>query len=107
MKIEPSVAESAAPGAGSGTASTNGTAPDATQSGIAREYHNLLSDLEDLIASTRASVGHLGGEIAERARDGAAVADSYVRAQPWQAVGISAGLGILVGFVLGRGRRGT
>jgi len=88
-------------------ASTNGNAPDHAQSGIAREYHNLLSDLEDLLASTRVSVGNLGGEIAERARTGATVTDNYVRAQPWQAVGISAGVGILIGFVLGRGRRGS
>ena len=105
MKTEPSVAEPIAHGAGSAAVGTNGNAPEATPSGIAREYHNLLSDLEDLIASTRSSVGNLGGAIAERARDSAAVADSYVRAQPWQAVGISAGLGILIGFVLGRARR--
>ena len=105
MKHEPSVAESITPG--SASANANGNAPESGQSGMAREYHNLLSDLKDLLASTRASVGNLGGEIAERARSGAAATDDYVRAQPWQAIGISAGLGLLIGLVLGRGRRGA
>jgi ElaB/YqjD/DUF883 family membrane-anchored ribosome-binding protein len=107
MNHEASVTESTTPRPGSGGANVNGNAPDNAQSGIVREYHNLLSDLQDLVASTRASVGSLGGELAERARSGAVVADDYVRAQPWQAVGISAGLGLVIGFVLGRGRRGA
>lgn len=107
MKHEPSAADTGPSGAGAGAANANGDAAGAAQSGFAREYRNLLSDLEDLIASTRATVGNLGGEIADRARSGATAADEYVHAQPWQAVGIGAGVGLLLGFVLGRGTRGS
>ena len=106
MKHESAAAESGLAGAGNGPLNANGNTPDDAQSAVAREYHNLLSDLKDLLASTRASVGNLGGQLADRARSGAAATDDYVRAQPWQAVGISAGLGLVIGFVLGRGRRG-
>jgi ElaB/YqjD/DUF883 family membrane-anchored ribosome-binding protein len=98
MQHEPNAAEAEA-------AIANGAAAAAARSGVAREYHDFLSDLQDLIASTRASLGNAGGVIADRASAGAAVTDNYVRTQPWQAVGISAGLGLLIGFVLGRGRR--
>ena len=107
MTHEQSAAEQGVAGPGVGAASANGTSSDTAQSGMAREYHNFLTDIEELIASTKASVGNLSGVIAERARTGATATDNYVRAQPWQAVGISAGLGILIGFVLGRGRRGS
>jgi ElaB/YqjD/DUF883 family membrane-anchored ribosome-binding protein len=30
------------------------------------------------------------------------VADDYVREQPWQAMGITAAAGLLIGFLLGR-----
>ena len=42
---------------------------------------------------------------ADRARSGANATDQYVREQPWQAVGISAAVGLLIGFLVGR--RGT
>ena len=100
MKTESIAGENEAPVA-------NGAADHAARSGVAREYHNFLSDLQELIGSTKASLGNAGGIIADRASAGAAATDHYVRAQPWQAVGISAGLGLLVGFVLGRGRRNT
>ena len=102
MKQESSAAESAVAGAGNGPLNVNGNAPDGTPSAVAREYHNLLADLKELLAATRASVGNLGGELADRARSGAAATDDYVRAQPWQAVGISAAAGILIGYLLGR-----
>ena len=115
MKYQTTSAESAA--------TANGTTGNA-QSGLAREYHDFLADVEHLIssatsltsddlvrakarltahiASARASVVDASGAVVERARAGAKATDNYVRARPWQAVGISTGLGILVGFMFGR-----
>jgi ElaB/YqjD/DUF883 family membrane-anchored ribosome-binding protein len=109
----------------------NGTTSGAPQSGMAREYHAFLTDVEDLISSatsltgedlTRAkaalaariaaakaavgkagaAVGKAGSLVTERAQKGAKATDDYVRTQPWQAVGITAVVGVLVGFLLGR-----
>jgi len=102
----------------------NGTAGGAAQSGMAREYHAFISDIEDLISSatsltgedlTRAraalaariaaakgAVGKASSLVTDRARDSARATDQYVRTQPWQAVGITAVVGLLVGFLLGR-----
>jgi ElaB/YqjD/DUF883 family membrane-anchored ribosome-binding protein len=46
------------------------------------------------------------GELQTTVQDGAKVAmdstDAYVRANPWRAVGISAAVGALVGFLIAR-----
>lgn len=125
MKHESHSADLGATGAGfASAAGANATTGDTAPSGMAREYHAFLTDVEDLIssatsltgedlarakakltariASAKAALGKAGSEVAERARSGAKATDSYVRAQPWQAVGISAAVGIVVGFLLGR-----
>jgi len=40
--------------------------------------------------------------LVERTRAAARATDDYVHDNPWQAVGIGAGVGFLVGFILGR-----
>lgn len=101
------------------------TAP-ATASPVAREVHSFLADIEDLVKSTtsltgedlarakaklaervavaKASVARMGGAIADRARDTARTTDAYVHDRPWQAMGIAAAAGLLIGFVLMRRR---
>jgi len=111
-------------GAGAGPVAGNGSAIDAAQSGVAREYHAFVSDVEDLLSSTtslsgedlahakarlserissaRASIARAGGAVSEQVRSGARLTDSFVRTQPWQAVGVSVAAGLLVGYLLGR-----
>jgi len=94
------------------------------QSAIAREYHALLSDLEHLITTAtsmsseelssakaalgaridaaRSSIGHAGQVVIDRAKRGARATDEFVTERPWQAVGITAAAGLLIGFLLGR-----
>jgi ElaB/YqjD/DUF883 family membrane-anchored ribosome-binding protein len=124
MKQQSFAAEPTAMDTGAGLASTNGTTGDAAQSGVAREYHAFVSDVEDLIssatsltgedltrakarlgariASARASIGRVGSAVSDQVRSGAMATDSYVRTQPWQVVGISAAAGLLIGYLLGR-----
>jgi ElaB/YqjD/DUF883 family membrane-anchored ribosome-binding protein len=98
---------------------------DATgQSGVAREYHAFVSDVEDLVSSATSLTGEdlarvkaklsarissakdslvqAGGVVSDQVRSGAKATDAYVRTQPWQAVGISAAAGLLLGYLLGR-----
>jgi ElaB/YqjD/DUF883 family membrane-anchored ribosome-binding protein len=124
MKQQSIGAETIGAGVGPGSAAGNGTTVDGAQSGVAREYHAFVSDVEDLISSAtsltgedlarakatlsaritsaRASIVRAGGAVSEQVRSGAKATDSYVRNQPWQAVGISAAAGILIGYLLGR-----
>lgn len=41
-------------------------------------------------------------EVATQAKAAAKAADDYVRANPWQAVGISAAVGVIVGMLITR-----
>ena len=124
MKQQSFGADPTGTGPAAALAAGNGTSADTEQSGIAREYHAFVSDIEDLISSAtsltgedlarakarlsaritsaRASIVRAGGVVSEQVRSGARATDSYVRAQPWQAVGISAAAGILLGYLLGR-----
>jgi len=40
--------------------------------------------------------------VIERAQEAAKVTDQYVRENPWQAIGISAGVGLIIGFMIAR-----
>jgi len=40
--------------------------------------------------------------VRERAREAARVTDDYVHDNPWKAIGIAAGAGLLVGMLIGR-----
>jgi len=88
------------------------------------EWHNLVSDVEDLIkkvanvsdeevARVRAKVEQTLAKAKMAARDGAAsvrdyardastATDEYVRESPWMAVGVAAAVGVLIGFIAGR-----
>ena len=92
--------------------------------GVSEEFNNFLADVEDLVkdtttltgedltrakdklsarlASAKASLGELGSNVADKARKTADVTDTYVREQPWKAVGIGATIGLLLGFALAR-----
>ena len=105
-------------------ASAARNARDAAASGISREFHNFIADVEDLIQATtsltgeelyaaraklnnriaaaRDSVADVTESVTQRVRKSAAVTNQYVHDQPWQAVGIGAAVGVLLGFVIGR-----
>jgi ElaB/YqjD/DUF883 family membrane-anchored ribosome-binding protein len=117
MQIKPTVPE---PEGNGKAAAAAACAP----SGISREFQNLIADVEDLIKATtsftgeemararaklskriaaaKESVEDIGGEIADQARDTAKTTNRYVHENPWQAIGIGAVLGLLLGVAITR-----
>jgi ElaB/YqjD/DUF883 family membrane-anchored ribosome-binding protein len=57
---------------------------------------------EDSIRMAKEALGEIGEDALERTRDAAASADEYVHRNPWTAVGIAAGIGLVVGLLLSR-----
>lgn len=57
---------------------------------------------EDSIRAAKASLEEAGQLAAEHTREAARAADDYVRENPWTAVGIAAGVGILIGVLINR-----
>jgi ElaB/YqjD/DUF883 family membrane-anchored ribosome-binding protein len=124
MKQESHTAPSASGNLGNSSQLDGDGSGNVARSAVAREYQAFLDDVEHLItsassmtaeeiarakarlgsyiSSAKSSVSRAGGAIVDNARNGARATDRYVREQPWQAVGITAVAGLLVGYLLGR-----
>jgi ElaB/YqjD/DUF883 family membrane-anchored ribosome-binding protein len=94
------------------------------KSAASGEIKNLISDVEDLMAriadlkdadvvrvrgkvqravdATKQSLSESADTIRRRAQDVASTADDYVRESPWQAIGIAALVGAVVGILATR-----
>jgi ElaB/YqjD/DUF883 family membrane-anchored ribosome-binding protein len=57
---------------------------------------------EESLRSARARLEEAGVEVAARTREAASETDRYVHDNPWQAVGVAAGIGLILGFLIGR-----
>ena len=63
---------------------------------------NALRDsAEQSLAAARERLGELQDEAYERSRAAVRATDDYVRDNPWQAIGIAAGVALLAGLVIG------
>jgi ElaB/YqjD/DUF883 family membrane-anchored ribosome-binding protein len=57
---------------------------------------------EETVRQAKARLADVEDEALKRARALAAEADEYVRDNPWQVVGIAAGIGLVLGLLIGR-----
>jgi len=98
--------------------------PDVTKEQLIADFKTVMSDAEALIKATanqggeavaavrakaeaslaRAKVQMADAEAAvlARAKAAAKATDVYVHENPWKAIGVSASLALLVGFIMGR-----
>lgn len=63
---------------------------------------NLRSRIQERLLDARIRLSAAEEVLIDKTRAAARAADDYVHDSPWQAVGIGAGVGFLVGFILGR-----
>jgi len=97
---------------------------DATKDKLVADLKVLLADAEELLratasqagekvaaarermqaslASTRARLVDAERALLETGRRAARATDAYVQDHPWQAVGVAAGIGFLLGLLIGR-----
>lgn len=57
---------------------------------------------EESIRAARARLTETGDNVAERSRAAMQATDKYAHENPWTAVGTGAGLGFLIGYLIGR-----
>jgi ElaB/YqjD/DUF883 family membrane-anchored ribosome-binding protein len=73
---------------------------------VQSEGENKLADVKTKVQAKLDNARQMLGQLQTSVQDGAKVAvdttDAYVRANPWRAVGISAALGALIGFLAAR-----
>lgn len=65
-------------------------------------YAEARTRLEGSLRSARTQLAGMQQAVAERVGDAGRATDRYVHDNPWQAIGIGAGVGLLVGLLLGR-----
>ncbi|NDI86147.1 DUF883 family protein [Undibacterium crateris] len=59
---------------------------------------------EHTLRNAKAEVARIEDLVVTRTRDAAKATDVYVKENPWQSAGIAAGVGLLVGLLIGRSR---
>jgi ElaB/YqjD/DUF883 family membrane-anchored ribosome-binding protein len=75
---------------------TAGQAGDKAAAARERIQESLVNAKERLVAAEEA--------VLERTREAAKATDEYVHENPWRAVGIAAGVGLIIGMLISRGR---
>ena len=124
MQTQPLITELPSNGHGLEATPTKNPAAGVAPSGITQEFRNFVADMEDLIkantsltgedlarantnlyarvAAARAFVEEMPAGLSDRARNTVKAAGGYVREQPWQSIGVTAAVGLAIGFLLGR-----
>lgn len=99
---------------------------DVSKEKLAQDLRTVVADTEELLRATADQAGEKAASlrqraqanladakarlveaervVAERTRVAAQATDEYVHENPWYAVGAAAGVGLLLGMLIGRGR---
>jgi ElaB/YqjD/DUF883 family membrane-anchored ribosome-binding protein len=74
----------------------------ATANQAGEKVTELRGKVQDHLASARASLAEAQVAVVDKAKQVGHVTDDYVQDNPWRSVGIAAGVGLLVGLLIGR-----
>lgn len=66
------------------------------------QLNEVRSRLGEKLADARVRLAELEDEVIAKGRAAAKATDVYVHDNPWKAVGIAAGAGLLIGLLIGR-----
>lgn len=62
----------------------------------------LREKIQDNLAKARASLADAQAAVVDKAKEVGHATDEYVRDNPWKSVGIAAGVGFVIGLLVGR-----
>lgn len=71
-------------------------------SDVSDTSHSTQQRARDAIHKVKAQINDLGEQATQHARAASAATHQYVQNNPWQSLGIAAGLGVLIGLLLRR-----
>jgi ElaB/YqjD/DUF883 family membrane-anchored ribosome-binding protein len=75
---------------------------NATSTQTGEKIQAVRARAEESLRNAKARLTEIEQEAMRRAKEIADATDEYVRENPWQSVGIAAGIGLLLGVLLGR-----
>lgn len=104
----------------------SGTRDEVTKERLVQDLRIVVSDAEELLRATASQAGEKVSaareriqenlaaakerlieaqhQVAEKTKAAAKATDEYVHENPWKAVGIAAGVGLIIGMLISRGR---
>jgi len=74
----------------------------ATADQAGEKVAGLRARIQERLQTARVRLAEAEAVLVAKTRAAARATDAYVHENPWKAVGIGAGIGFLVGFILGR-----
>jgi ElaB/YqjD/DUF883 family membrane-anchored ribosome-binding protein len=74
----------------------------ATSTQTGERIQEVRARAEESLRQARARMTQVEEDALKAAREMAEATEEYVRDNPWQAIGVAAGVGVLLGLVLGR-----
>ena len=74
----------------------------ATASGAGEEMNELRFRLQSTLSQAKHNLLDVQDAVVHKAKAAAHVTDDYVHDHPWKAIGAAAGVGLLLGLVIGR-----
>jgi ElaB/YqjD/DUF883 family membrane-anchored ribosome-binding protein len=74
----------------------------ATAGQAGEKLTDLRAKLQDHLLRARHSLADAQAAVTERTREVARATDDYVHDNPWRSIGIAAGIGFIVGLLIGR-----
>lgn len=75
---------------------------DATAGQASEATSEVRTRIQATLAQARSSLGQLQESAVARAKAASKATDEYVHENPWKSIGVAAGIGLLVGVVIGR-----
>lgn len=74
----------------------------ATTGQAGEKIAEIRAKAQDRIAGAKIRLAELEAVVVDRAKQAGRVADDYVHDNPWRSVGVAAGIGFIVGLLIGR-----
>ncbi len=65
-------------------------------------FATLRTKAEDSLAEAKVKMANAQDALVEKSRVAAKATDEYVHENPWRAVGVAAGVGLVIGLLIGR-----
>lgn len=74
----------------------------ATSAQTGEKLQEARARAEESLRAAKARMGDIQEDAARRAREATTATEDYVRENPWQALGVAAGIGVLIGLLVSR-----
>lgn len=74
----------------------------ATAAQAGEKIVDLRNRAQEAVTNLKPQLAHLESTVISKAKTTATATDAYIHENPWTAIGVSAGIGLVIGLLIGR-----